>query len=336
MRKSRLLAGLAALAIGATALPAHAQTAVPVTLTNPAGSRTLYVEGLDGSALQALDFGTGRSVPFRVRVVDSAFNRQQFSVSATMTNLYQAPNGSVDQSLTPIASSQVSLGRQVAPLSLNNVKAIVQPVVDTTSRLLDPISCAALGLTTSLLPAVGSLPGGTGCTLSTNDIMGKVTEVTVPIDLNNLPALPLVPQANETGAFTNAEYGLGTAGAGDSRGINAPAATPKQVLSGSTILTTDLGPLQTALSALNTGTALVDNNVLLQQLQATYPALAGLAPSAVSGLVNNTIVTLNQLTLANLLKQTGTYIALPTLDVNVPAGATAGGYKGTLVVTALQ
>jgi hypothetical protein len=335
MRKSRLLAGLATLALGATALPAHAQTAVPVTLSNPTGSRTLYVENLDGSSLSALDFGTGRSVPFRVRVADSAFSRTPFSVSATMTNLYQAPNGSVDQALTPIASSQLALGRQATPLSINSVTAIVQPVLDTTSRLLDPIACTALGLTSSALTAVGGLPAGTGCTLTTNDVLGKVTSINVPVDLSNLPALPLVPQANETGAFTNAEYGLGTVGAGDSRATGAPAATPRKVLSG-TVLPTDLLPMQNALSALNLGTALVDNNAVLQQLQATYPALATLAPSALSGLLTNTVATLNQLTLGNILKQTGSYVALPTLDVTVPAGASAGGYKGTLVVTALQ
>lgn len=335
MRKSRFLAGLAAIAIGAAGVPASAQTPVPVTLSNPAGSRTLYVESLDGTALNALDFGTGRSVPFRVRVVDSAFSRQQFSVSATMTHLYQAPNGVVNQAATPIMSSDVALGRQASPLNVHSVTAILQPVLDTTSRLLDPLACTALGLTSSVLAPLNGLPGGTGCTLTTNDILGKVTEVTVPVDLNNLPALPLVPQMNETGAFTEAEYGVGTAGAGDARATGAPAATPRRVLSG-TALPTDLGPMQNALSALNLGTALVDNNALLQQLQATYPALTSLAPATISGIVTNTVATLNTLTLANILKQTGTYVALPTLDVTVPAGASAGGYKGTLVVTALQ
>lgn len=329
MRKSRLLAGLAAAASVSLAVPAAAQTAVPVTLSNPAGSRTMYVESLDGSPLTTLDFGTSRSVPFRLRVVDNAFDRQAFSVSATMTKLYQAPGGTVDQSLPAIASANVSLGRQAMPLGVNGVTALVQPVLDTTSRLLDPLVCTVLGLTAVLLPGFGN-----GCELTASGALGKVTEVTVPIDLSNLPALPLVPQMNETGPFTNAEYGAGTAGAGDPAATLDPA-TARKVLSG-TALPTDLGPLNSALSDLNVGTALVDNNILLQNLQAAYPALTSLLPATITSMLSTTTATLETLTLANVLKQTGTYVALPTLDVTVPPGTNAGDYKGTLVVTALQ
>ena len=328
MRKSRLLAGLAAVAIGAVAVPASAQTPVTVTLTNPAGARVMYVETMEGAPLTELAFGERRSIPFRVRVQDQAFGRQAFSISATMTNLYQAPGGVVDHDATPIASREVTLGRQGTPLAVAGVTAIVQPVIDTQSQLLNPTLCGVLGLSTVVL-------GGSGCVLEGTDILGTVQEVTVPIDLSEVGALPLVPQANEVGAFTNPEFGANTAADGDDAGDGAPAATARRVLSGAP-LPVDLAPLTSAVAALNVGDALIDENALLADLFASYPALAGFNDTVLDGIVDSTVATLENLTVANILKQTGTYSALPTLDVDVPAGAKEGAYKGTLVVTGLQ
>ena len=328
MRKSRFLAGMAAVAVTAVAIPASAQTPVDVTLTNPPGSRIMYVEDLTGNELEELAFGTGRSVPFRIRVQDAAYGRQAFSISATMTNLYQAPGGVINQDATPIQSKDIRLGRQVNPLAIADVNAIVQPVLDTQSQLINPTLCGLLGIGTSVLS------GGTGCLLNGTDVVGKVTEVDVPVDLANLPALPMVPQANDVGPFTNPEFGANTAGDGDDANTGTPA-TARRVLSGAP-LPVDLGPLTSAVQSLNVGQTLVDENALLAELFAAYPLLGSAGDGVLDSIVNSTVATVETLTVANILKQTGTYTALPTLDVDIPAAATAGAYKGTLVVTGLQ
>ena len=325
MRKSRFLAGLAALAVLAVGVPAQAQTSpVDVLLENPGGTRVVHVENLDGSVLEELDFGTSRSLPFRVRVVDDAFDREGFQVTASMTNLYRADElGNVDYDLDDIASADVSLGSVASPSALD-VKAVVQPVLDTVTTLTNPVICNLLGFTPLVL--------NDGCTINTNDIVGKVVEVTAPQDLlNQLPKLPLVPQPVTTGPFTNAEYGSGTVGFADPT-PSALEPTSLQVLGGDAS-PVDLSALTTLVDALS-DTALIDPATLLTQLGQTLP-LGSLLPAQVAELLAATTATVNTLTLSNILSQTGTYVSLPTLNVN-SAGAEAGDYKGTLVITALQ
>ena len=324
MRKSRFLAGLAVLALGATALPASAQTSpVDVLLENPGGTRVLHVENLDGTRLEALDFGTSRSLPFRVRVVDDAFDREDFAVDATMTNLYRLDEtGAVDDSLAHIASAKVTLGSASAPGALD-VKAVIQPVLDTVTTLTDPVICNLLGFTPlNLLD---------GCTIHGTDVLGQVTElVATPELLAQLPKLPLVPQAVETGSFEHAEYG---AGVGAGRGpAGAADPTALQVLGG------DASPVD--LSALTTlansrpDVDLIDAGALLGELGQTLP-VSTLLPAQLATLLASTTATVQALSLDDILSQTGTYLSLPTLNVD-DAGAAPGDYKGTLVITALQ
>jgi hypothetical protein len=293
-----------------------------VTLSTAAGSRTLYVENMLGQSLTSLDFGTGRSMPFRVRVVDSEFARQGFAVSATMTNMY-LDNGGLDYA-TKIASSDLSLGSQLQPLNVLEVVATVQPLVDTVTTITDGTLCATLGLVTS------------GCQITSSDLVGNVQDLTVPIDLGNLSNLPLLPQQNEVGAFTNAEYGTGTVGFDDPAKAGQPAATALRVLAGSRVDTTVVLDALTGLVQTTPLATLVPVETVSEALQAQFPLLGGLSPTDLAVLIDNTTGSVVPLTLAEVVAQSGTYMSLPKLDVNVPTDATPGDYRGTLVVTALQ
>jgi hypothetical protein len=323
MRKSRLLAGLVTLALGSAALPAHADN-VTVSLSNPGGSRTVYVEKVDGTALTTLDFGTSRSLPFKVRVVDDKFDREPFTVTATMTKLYQTGlGGTPDFAKTPISSAQVSLGSVAGPSALD-VKAVVQPLLNTVTTITDPVICHALGLTI----AANLNP----CTVNLADVAGKVQELTLPQDvLATLPKLPLVPQPVVGGPFTNPQYAIGAA-VGDPNATNT-APTSRQVLGGDAS-PVDLSALDSLVAAISSAN-LIDPAALLNRLGQTLP-LGSLLPAQLTTVVSSTTATAKALSLSNILSQTGTYVSLPSLNVTVPAGADAGDYKGTLVVTAMQ
>ncbi len=332
MPKPRLVAGLAALALGAAvAAPATAQTSVGVSLSNPGSSRTLYVENMAGQALSSLDFGTGRSMPFRVRVVDDAFSRQAFSVSASMTNLYKNNGGSPDTSQPSIPSSQVSLGSQVMPLDVLSVKAAVQPLVNTVSTITDGVICGLLKL-----PLLSNV-----CTITQTGLTGALQVLDVPVDLSSLGNLPLLPQANETGNFAWAEYGAGTAGAGDTAGKAAETAagqtaSHRTVVSGAPITTAAvLNPLTTALNALPQST-LIPTATLVNALRSALGAVWDLlSATQITTVVNSTVATVQSVIPSQILNQSGTYMSMPTLNVDT-TGAAAGDYLGTLVVTALQ
>lgn len=333
MRKFRkIAAGVAAITAAAVGMPASAQTTpVDVTLENPAGSRVLYVEDMTGGNLASsgLAFGRNRSMPFRVRVADSAFNRQSFSVSATMTNLYLDQNGALSYS-NVIPSSAVELDRQ-AGVNAFDVKALVQPLVDTVTTVTDPLLCATLGVT---------VVNG-GCSLTTTGVVGKVQELTVPVNTSDLGNLPLLPQANEVGAFTNAEYGTGTAGADDPAKAGKPTPTPRTLITGAPVAdTVVLDGLNSTLDGIGTTVAsrtdLVSDDAVLAALQQKYAALSGVLTSVLTGLLATTTATAQDLVPAQILSQTGTYVSLPKLDVAVPSTAAPGDYRGTLVVTALQ
>lgn len=329
MRKTRLLAGLATLAVVASAFPASAQVVDPppveVLLQNPGGSRVLVVENLDGTPLTKLDFGTSRSMPFRVRVVDDTFDREDFNVTATMTNLYRADAlGNVDYGLPEIASDDIALG-SMSTVGALDVKAVVQPVLDTVTTIDNGVICQLLGLTA--LPAP--------CQLVGTDVLGKLTEVTLPTQALASLDLPLVPDGIETGPFTNPEHGFGTLGFADPT-PSALAPTPRRVLGGDAS-PLDLSALDDVLAGLSAA-SLIDTNALLGEFGNlplnTLPQ--PLVTELIDSLLNSTTVVTEALTLDDILNQTGQYLSTPTLDVTVPVGAEQGDYKGTLVITAMQ
>lgn len=332
MPKTRVLTALAALALSAGAMPASAQSTVTVTLDTTASSRTLHVENMAGQPLSSLDFGSVRSLPFRVRVVDSSFTRTPFTVSATMSNLY-LDNAGTPVYGTRIASSNVAVGSQANPLNILGVSAAVQPLVNTVSTVTDSTICSTLGVAMTLVGSTNA------CVLNASSLTGNVQNLGVNVDLNNLTNLPLLPQANETGSFTNADYSTG-AGAGDTAGKTAAAGitpTPRRLVAGAPAVTsTVLNALTDALVKTPLST-LVPTASVTSALQSQFATTWALLTSGqIDAILASTAGTPLPVTASQVLSQTGTYMSLPTLAVTVPGGVPAGQYKGTLVVTALQ
>lgn len=326
MPKSRLLAGLAALSVTALAVPAGAQN-VGVTLDNPSGNRVVTVEDMSGAQLSSLDFGKSRELPFRVKVQDTDYTRSDFSVSATMTNLYVDDGGTLDYT-KKIASSKVGLGSQVNPLNVLNLTATVQPIVGTVTELVDSTICNTLGLVTTV----------TGnCTLTTSNLTGKVVEdLTITVDeLSDLPNLPIVPQQNEQDVFTEPSYAVGTAGELDPNATTTPA-TPRRLVAGQTNLSPVLTELDAALNLLALD-SIVDADKVVADLRSQYGLLWDLLTTdEVNAILAAADVIPVALTADGVLSLTGTYMSLPTLKVDVPTDAAAGNYKGTMVVTSIQ
>ncbi|HVM08065.1 MAG TPA: hypothetical protein VM345_06370 [Acidimicrobiales bacterium] len=326
----KIAAGVAALTLAGVGFPAGAQQ-VPVNLENPAGTRVLHVEDMTGTQLASLDFGTQRTLPFRIRVVDSNFSRTGFTVNASMSNLYKHTNGTIGDYTKKIPSSEITLGSQLNPVNALDVKAVVQPLVDTVTTLTgaDALLCTTLGIATSLINGV------TGCQLSTDDLVGKVQTLTTSVSLP-LSDLPLVPQSPESGNFATAEYSVGV-GAGDTAGAGA-AGSQRKLIGGlrSETLTSGLVNDLTALLDVNPRSDLIDDSTIVAGLSAVNGLVATLTSSQITTLLNNTVATVNTLTGTNILSVFGTYVSLPTLSVNVPSGTDPGSYRGTLVVTGIQ
>ena len=322
MRKSRLLAGVAAVASAALTLPAGAQT-VPVTLENPSGTRVVTVENMTGSELASLDFGKSRELPFRVKVQDTDYSRTGFSMSSSMTNLYVNNNGL--QYGQKIASAKVSLDSQANPLNVLGVSATVQPIVGTVTTLADSTVCGVLGLV------------GNNCVLTTTGLTGKVVEdLTMTVDdlAADVPKLPLVPQANAKGDFTNPSFAAGTAGALDPA---KTATTPTELLlvSGGANTAPVLSELDAALDALPLD-SVVNSADVMAALQAQFPLTWGLlSQTQLAEVLAATDAVPVALTVNRILTLTGTYMSLPTLKVDA-TNAAAGNYQGTLVVTSGQ
>jgi hypothetical protein len=323
MRKSRFLAGLAALAIGAAGVPAGAEN-VPITLSNPSGTRVIAIEDMTGTALTSLDFGTTRELPSRVRVQDTDYTRSDFSVSAEMTNLYIHDGTAYDYS-KKIPSSEISLGSQVNPLSVLNLSATVQTTVNTVTTVTDGAICTVLGLT------------GSSCTLNTTGLTSKVVEdLGMTIDnLTDLPALPIVPQVNDQGSFDSPSFAAGSAGENDPAKTITPA-TALTLAEGQAALSPVLTELDTALATLPLD-QVVNPDDVVAALQSQFPLVWGLLSTAqVASILAATDAVPVPLTAAGVLSLTGTYFSLPTLGVNVPTTAATGNYQGTMVVTGLQ
>jgi len=322
----RLLACAAALSIAALAVPSASADEVTVSITNPGGSRTLYVENVLGQPLTSLDFGTGRSQPFRVRVVDTTMDRSGFQVLTTMSNLYKVSGSSHDWAST-IASSDVSVAYPPNPLNLLNPKAVVAPVYDMTETLTG-------ALCTTVQAAGGS------CSIVMNGVDGLRQTVDLAVDLADLSSLPLVPQTGETGDFTSPDYaGIGAA---DPNKPGSFTPTNKRVISGvvstaSTTLTSVSAAVQ-ALVAGQPASSLVDADTLGGSLRSALsgPVYDALPSTVIDQIIAGLNKTVRAVTAADLVGQSGTYLSYPQLDVNVPAETSPGSYEGTLVVTAVQ
>ena len=331
MRKYRRLFAALVASLG-LATPAAAQINDPsdptVTLHQLATSRTVSVEDMASRPLTSLAFGTSRTLPFKVRVVDSNYPSQGFTVNATMTNLYRDQGDLVaDYSLAPIMATQVSLGRQVNTPEIASVTVDVQPLVDVAVTLTG----ADLAICQTLLD-LNALPAD--CNLSALDVPGITQDgLAITVNLADLGALPLVPSSNETGNFTAPEYDAGY-GLGDTaRGASAPDADAQVLLAGSPgVLSDVLRSVDAQLSAL-TRAQVVTGDAILDALESQFPdTFALLTPLQLDAIVAG--ATVSDVSIGSLSDLGGSYTSLPTLNVD-DTGAPGGDYVGTLVVTAV-
>lgn len=352
MRRTKLLTSLAVLAgIGASTLPAGAQD-VTVALTATAPSRTVFVEDLTGAPLTDIALGSGRSVPFRVRAVDSAMPVvgscsggsacPGFRVLASMTNLYKVGTSGLDFT-NQVDSARAALAYPTAGLNALDVQATAQPYFTLVGTLADTALCTALGTV------------GGSCQLSvTSALAGKLQAVNLDVDLANPANLPLIPQAGVPGNFANPDY-AGVAAAAP-RPSPLPTPTALRVLGGTTtgvdttaLVTRVNGALATTVAAANSaGTAATSLFATADTVTAAYrsavvaalPANGATLFDALSGTALSNLVASTRATLANALTtvtaQAGTYLSFPTLSVDVPAATSSGTYRGTLVVTTVQ
>ncbi|MDQ1697538.1 MAG: hypothetical protein QOJ03_2891 [Frankiaceae bacterium] len=317
--------GLAAVACSSLAAFADTST-VPVTTLVATGTRTLSVTDVAGAAVGAggLPLGAGHGGAFLVNVSDTRYKNAGYQVSATMTNLYPYAGGNFDFNGTPIPSSAVSVDYPGGALDLLNVKSLVAPVVTLTGTLnLGPI----LGNAVSINQVVD---GGETTVQSLADTITKGTLAAA------LSELPVTLQTGETGAFSAADGLPGEPG-------SHANPTSKVLMSGDA-----QQPLKTALlSALNTtlggdtAQQLIDAGILDQTaVVAAVAQQLGVAPNLfTAGQITSMLTTLTSTVtdlVGNIIGQTGSYNTMPALSIDVPSSASAGVYRGQLVVTLMD
>lgn len=310
----------------AAVAPAHADN-VTVAVDNPGGTRAVYVEDLKGAPLTELSFGASRSQPFRVRVVDTNMDRSGFTVSATMTNLYKGPSSSAVDFTTKIASQNLGITYLPDPLNVLNAQAVVAPLIHLAGTVTGP-ACAAL--TTA----------GVSCAIDIAAVAAKLQTVSIPVDLNALPKLPLLPQVGETGPFTTPDY-AGVSASDPGKPSSPPAATSLPVVKGLTVDTDAMiavvkQSLDTALATANVGSLFEPGTLNASLRSAIGPTYDSLPSGQVDAIVAALTASANALTPSMLKAQAGTYLSFPSLNVTVPEAAPKGSYFGTLVVTAIQ
>jgi hypothetical protein len=327
----RHLAALAALGLAASmaasAMPAASASDVTVALNNPGGSRTLYVETVLGAPLTTLDFGTMRSEPFRVRVVDDTMDRSPFYVTTSLSNLYLVSGSSYDWNTT-IPSSAVAVNYPANPLGIIDPQAVVAPLLDITETV------------TGTLCTTITAQGGT-CNIAMTGVQALRQVVSLAVNTADLTNLPLIPQTGETGDFTLPDYsGIGASDPHKPPTFNV---THRKVITGAlNTVTSLLDSVKAAYATVLAGTnvsALVDPAVLAAALRTAMGGTAYDALVAASGLqpvIDALSATVESVVANQILAQSGTYLSYPKLDVTLPNNQASGSYQGTLVVTAVQ
>lgn len=356
-----------ALLLGLVALPARAAStghSTTVSLSPSTGSRQFFVEDLGGHDLTSLAFGSGGTLPFRVRVVDQAYAipTEQFTVSATVNNLYLRTAPSTYSYPTMVPSSDVSVGFGGSPLNNFGLSFADLPTftlagtIPTCATLQAAQPATLAGLTTDLAAApLCALLGATGTTVSGVSVAGLERTITPALSLLDVP-VQLATGAN-TGPFTNADFSAGTIGAGDAaRSSGAPAATARTLMTGAPGATANLlnqitTQLQTIVGSLPVTSPVDDPAGAQATMAATLTALQSSANSTIaqlgadlaalgdatkqSAIVNFLSGTLAAPLATDILNLTGTYAAFPVLTANA-ANAAAGTYEGTMTVTFVQ
>lgn len=370
-RLSRPGAALAAVTtVVALAGPALAAS-VDVTVVGLGGTRQFSVEDLNGATLTALDLGTGQAKPFRTHVQDASFLpasalTDDYSVNATLSNLYLKTGASTYNYAVKIPSSALAINFGSTPLAGSGVTLQDLPKLTVAGTLpsclnLDSTLKSILGVSTLGLPLDSSNTAlAAFCTtlLTTQSVTSTVNGVVQNLSpaITNVLDLPSQLAGATGGPFTNASYAAGTVGAGDTTGATgAPPATAVSLMTGTHNLSAGLiSSLNTALTNALSGLPIVSStavptktttdavvagltsasNALANELAAV---LATLSDANKATVINTIGLTANPLTpvLADISGITGNYYAFPILTAS-PNNPVAGTYGGTMTVTFVQ
>jgi hypothetical protein len=358
-----LIATAAALALAAPALADN----VSVTLTGSGGTRQFSVEDMSGNPLTALDL-TSSSQPFKVHVQDNAFlpsaGQGNYSVSATMSNLYLKTGASTYNYAVKVPSSDLSVGFGSNPLTATGLSLVDLPTLNLTGTL----SCNPLNLQTLSdqlgLGSIASLLSGVLtqltnlCTAITTAGSGAVSaavngaQQTVSPVLSSLTDLPTALGGATGGTFTNPSFAAGTVGEGDTAGATgAPSATSVSLMQGTQGLTSGLATaIKNALNGASalvagSGTALTTTQAVTTGLttagttvdNALAQLLQTLSSSQAVSAINSALSLASFATpvLSDIRAVTGSYYSVPVLQASARTPV-AGTYGGTMTVTFVQ
>jgi hypothetical protein len=338
-------------ALSAYGVPAMAaNTGAPfITFSTAAGCstcRTLLLSNTDGSNLSTLNLSSGAGA-FLANVQDTGIAPAalgNFSVTATMSNLYQFDSGSNTYTCAvSIPSSAINMNSVPTLLNASGLGASLQPVLSITGNITTLITAPVLALLGGTVP-VGT-PDITGvqgdiqhlASLSQSELAnGSAVSSLVGSLLNNLP---VSLSTGTGGAFTN------PAAPPSGSGCTPPGgtATAVPVLNGALSSTPLLGDLQTALGnptvtqlitdgliSSTTAESLISSATKLQPavLETTFaPALVPLLTQ-----IENTLTAAVTGIVSAATTLTGTYGSEPVMGIN-GAGAAPATYQGVLTVT---
>ncbi|MCW2599188.1 MAG: hypothetical protein JWM02_1017 [Frankiales bacterium] len=309
----------------AVATPALAATSVPVTLVGLGGTRQFAVEDITGSALTALNLGTGGTQPFRTHVTDSSFLPTaaggNYDVFATLSNLYLKTgpgNTASDYNYNvKVPSSAVSVvyGNQplgIAGLSVADLpKLSLSGTMSSCSGLSSPLK-SILGL--SILGVVLGSNSALTNLCSTLGVSGAPVTATVDAALQtvtstvtDLTKLPTALSGATGGTFTNPSFASGvgafdTAGAASAAGAVASSLPLMKGVTGSNLNATFATDLLAQLTGQLTGPLTSATGVgSLTQLSALTSVLQSAGAPVLSqlGAVLNTLTSADQSTLLN-------------------------------------
>lgn len=333
---------VAALGAGATPAMASSTSAPPVTvsLTSNGGSRTLSLWQPDGTTpLTTTDLSSGTS-NFIAQVKDATYSNTDFTVQATMSNLYTSNCSSM------IPSSAISLTSPTNLLTVAGVSANLTPVFNVAGTLT---STQVPELLTSTLPVSSTVSGE----LPTGQTPLSQSQITSGSTLANLVG----PTASGLGTDlpVNLANTIGTPQAfqtADAQPTCDPGVvgSPVQIMSGTADPTGLLGPLESLISS-TVGTVGSNGPTLSQLVAAGYltnsqvstmlQGITGLTSlvgvnltgdlSSIESTLTASLTTVTSAT--GSLVQTGSYSSSPSLSVDASKIPGAGSYTGLMTVT---
>ncbi len=307
---------------------------IPVETSVVSGTRTLTLKSLVGDELTGVSMGTTGTAGFVANVTDLQYSRAGYQVTAALSNLYLHDGAGYDCSKT-LGALNFSLDFLVDPVTVADVEAIAEAVWDLTGSLPGDLALL-LGVAGGTVVDVTGLDGEQ----LGRDLAGVLQGVEDSLPIKVAP---------------------GTGGAFENPGPHAdcdPTPSSTTTLSLQNGTDSDLSDLFTWVGSEITAAADPDSNgvisatELVDSGEVNADAMAEAVRQALSdagvnlGLLDSLIdagtlsitdiydvleATLEPVTA--LLGQTGTYLSLPKLNVSVPAGTSAGTYRGTLTVT---